>query len=59
MTHDQGFGRAIENFVGSTAPILGVITSFQEQLEWGLRMTSLLIGIGIGLVHLVRLIIRK
>ncbi len=49
----------IENFVGSTAPIIGVVTSFQEQLEWGFRMVSLTIGIVIGLVHLVRLISRK
>lgn len=59
MTHEQGFGRVIENFVGSTAPIIGVVTSFQEQLEWGFRMVSLTIGIVIGLVHLVRLISRK
>lgn len=49
----------VENFIGSTAPILGVVTSFQEQLEWGMRMTSLAIGIVIGLVHLLRLIARK
>ena len=49
----------VENFIGSTAPILGVVTSFQEQLEWGFRMVSLAIGIIIGLVHLIRLVSRK
>ena len=41
---------------GTVAPALGVITSFQEQLEWGLRMTSLTIGIVVGLLSLFKLL---
>ena len=41
---------------GTVAPALGVITSFQEQLEWGLRMTSLTIGVIVGLISLFRLL---
>lgn len=59
MQHDQGLGRFIENVIGPTAPLLGVVTSFQEQLEWGMRMVSLIIGILIGLVHLYRVVRRK
>ena len=43
-----------EGFVGSAASFLGLITSMQEQLEYGLRILSLLIGIAVGVVTLVR-----
>ena len=46
----------LHGVAGTVAPALGVITSFQEQLEWGLRMTSLTIGIVVGLLSLFRLI---
>ena len=46
----------LHGIVGTVAPALGVITSFQEQLEWGLRMTSLGIGIVVGLLSLWKLI---
>lgn len=51
--------RVLDGFVGFCAPLLGVITSFQEQLEFGLRLTSLVIGIAIGAVHLWRLLKTK
>lgn len=35
---------------GIAAPILGLIASWQEQLEYGLRITSLLVGIGVGVL---------
>jgi hypothetical protein len=43
-----------EGFVGSAASFLGLLTSLQEQLEYGLRLTSLLVGIAVGVVTLVR-----
>ena len=46
----------LHGVAGTVAPALGVITSFQEQLEWGLRMTSLTIGIVVGLLSLFRLL---
>ena len=46
----------LHGVVGTVAPALGLITSFQEQLEWGLRMTSLGIGIIVGLLSLWKLI---
>ena len=34
--------------VGIASPVVGVITSFQEQIEWHLRVASLLVGFGRG-----------
>ena len=45
-------------FVGTTTPALGVVTSMQEQIEWGLRVASLAVGILVGVLSLVS-IIRK
>ena len=55
MTAESGRD-VLHGIVGTVAPALGVITSFQEQLEWGLRMTSLGIGIIVGLLSLWKLI---
>lgn len=54
MTTEQGRD-FLHGVAGTVAPALGVVTSFQEQLEWGLRMTSLTIGIIVGLISLYRL----
>ena len=40
-------------FVGIASPVLGVITSFQEQLEWHLRVASLSVGLAVGVMSLV------
>jgi hypothetical protein len=55
MTTDQGRD-ILHGVAGTVAPALGVVTSFQEQLDWGLRMTSLTIGIVVGLLSLFRLL---
>lgn len=55
MTTEQGRD-LLHGIAGTVAPALGVVTSFQEQLEWSLRMTSLVIGIVVGLLSLFRLI---
>ncbi len=55
MTADQGRD-ILHGFVGTAAPAMGFVTSFQEQLEWGTRMTSLGIGIIVGLLSLWKLI---
>jgi hypothetical protein len=55
MTTEQGRD-FLHGVAGTVAPALGVVTSFQEQLEWGLRMTSLTIGIVVGLLSLFRLL---
>lgn len=55
MTAEQSRDLA-HGIAGTVVPALGVVTSFQEQLEWGLRMTSLSIGIVVGLISLFRLL---
>jgi hypothetical protein len=39
--------------VGIASPVVGVITSFQEQLEWHLRVASLCVGLAVGVMSLV------
>jgi uncharacterized membrane protein len=41
---------------GTIMPALGLITSMQEQLEYGLRITSLVIGIFVGILSLTKII---
>ncbi len=55
MTTEHGRD-LLHGIAGTVAPALGVVTSFQEQLEWGLRMTSLTIGIVVGLLSLFKLL---
>ena len=39
--------------VGIASPVVGVITSFQEQIEWHLRVASLCVGLAVGVMSLV------
>lgn len=41
--------------VGIASPVVGVITSFQEQVEWHLRIASLLVGLAVGIMSLVEM----
>lgn len=58
MTADQGKD-FLHGVVGTVAPAVGFVTSFQEQLEWGMRMTSLTIGIIVGLLSLLKLVKKR
>jgi hypothetical protein len=49
----------IHGIIGSAAPVLGLVTSLQDQIEWGLRITSLAIGIIVGLLSLAKLLKKK
>ncbi len=42
--------------VGTASPGLGVITSYQEQIEWHLRLASLLVGLLVGILSLVAMV---
>ena len=46
---------ALKAVVGTASPVLGVITSFQEQIEWYLRILSLLVGLAVGVLSLIGL----
>ncbi len=50
------YSKVIDSLVGMTAPMLGLITSMQEQFEYWLRVGSLIVGISVGLVSLYRVI---
>ena len=42
--------------IGTASPLLGVITSYQEQIEWHLRLASLLVGLLVGILSLVSMV---
>ncbi len=42
--------------VGIASPVVGVITSFQEQVEWHLRIASLVVGLTVGVMSLVAMV---
>jgi hypothetical protein len=56
MRADYDF--AVKGIVGTASPFLGVITSLQEQIEWHLRIASLVVGLLVGVLSLVS-IVRK
>lgn len=42
--------------VGTASPVIGVVTSFQEQIEWHLRIASLVVGLAVGVMSLIAMI---
>ena len=42
--------------VGMASPLLGLVTSYQEQIEWHLRVASLLMGLAVGILSLVGMV---
>lgn len=53
MTHYQTFTTGLFGVVGST---FGVLSTFQEQLDWGVRITGGCLGLAVGIISLYRLI---
>ena len=47
---------ASKAILGMASPILGVVTSYQEQIEWHLRLFSLLVGLAVGIMSLVSMV---
>lgn len=39
--------------VGVASPVVGVLTSMQQQIEWTLRVASLVVGLIVGIMSLV------
>ena len=50
------FDYIFKAIIGIASPVLGVLTSFQEQIEWHLRVASLLVGLVVGIMSLVSMI---
>ena len=42
--------------VGVASPVIGIITSLQEQVEWTLRVASLLVGLIVGAMSLIAMV---
>jgi len=42
--------------IGMASPLLGLVTSYQEQIEWHLRVASLLVGLAVGIMSLVSMV---
>lgn len=45
-----------KGLVGTITPVIGVITSFQEQLEFWLRFAGLVVGLAVGVCTLYSLV---
>jgi len=56
MRHHIDFDYVSKAIVGIASPVLGVITSFQEQIEWHLRVASLCVGLAVGIMSLVAMV---
>jgi hypothetical protein len=53
LRHPIDFDYVSKAIVGIASPVLGVLTSFQEQIEWHLRVASLCVGLAVGIMSLV------
>ena len=42
--------------IGMASPVVGLVTSYQEQIEWHLRIASLLVGLLVGVMSLVSMV---
>jgi hypothetical protein len=56
MRHPFDYDYILKAIVGIASPLVGVITSLQEQIEWTLRVSSLVVGLLVGLMSLVGMI---
>ena len=53
MTTPQTF---LTGIIGMTSSAMGVISTFQEQLDWGVRFSGGCLGLLIGAITLCKLI---
>ena len=51
-----GYDFALKGLVGTVSPFLGILTSLQEQIEWHLRIASLVVGLAVGVLSLLAMI---
>tara|TARA_R110002020_G_scaffold60496_18_gene163868 strand:+ start:1117 stop:1281 length:165 start_codon:yes stop_codon:yes gene_type:complete len=48
--------KIFDSLIGMAAPVIGLVTSMQEQFEYWLRVGSLVVGIAVGVASLYRII---
>jgi hypothetical protein len=46
----------LKGLIGTLSPVVGVLTSLQEQVEWGLRVASLSVGLLVGVTSLISML---
>ena len=51
--------KLVMGICGTTVNALAVLTSMQEQIEWGMRIFSLVVGITVGLLTIWSLLKKK
>ena len=56
MRTDLDIDYILKAIVGVASPVIGVITSMQEQVEWTLRVASLVVGLIVGIMSLVSMV---
>lgn len=56
MRHPIDIDYTFKAIVGIASPVLGVVTSLQEQVEWTLRVASLLVGLAVGIMSLMAMV---
>ena len=56
MRQPIDFDYVCKAIVGIASPLVGVITSLQEQIEWTLRVSSLVVGLAVGVMSLVSMV---
>lgn len=55
--HHESFAEiSFKAIVGICTPLVAALTSFQENIEWGLRITSLIVGVLVGVATLISMI---
>lgn len=53
MTSYQTLTNAVFGMAGS---FLGVVSTFQEQFDWSIRITGGVVGLAVGLISLYRVV---
>jgi cytochrome c biogenesis protein CcdA len=43
-------------FIGLTASMVAVVTSFQQEIEWWLRISTSVVGLLIGILSLITMV---
>jgi hypothetical protein len=56
MRHPIDIDYIFKAIVGIASPVIGVLTSMQHQIEWTLRVASLLVGLIVGVMSLISMI---
>lgn len=56
MQEHSALAILVRGTIGTASPLLGVVTSLQEQVEWHLRVASLVVGLAVGVMTLAGLL---